>query len=175
MGYLKVLAIGLFSMIATVSLGSEIDPFVGSYNGSAEVESGGQTSQRDMSVDITTTKEGFRITWRSTAYKADGRVKEKEYTVDFLPTTRDGIFSSAMRTNVFGKAVPLNPLKGEPFVWSRVSGDTFTVFSLLIGEDGGYEMQEYNRTLAAGGLDLNYQRIRNGEKLKSVVTFLKKN
>ncbi len=170
----KILTLLFLTLFATTGVAAEIDPFIGNYSGSADIESGEELSRRDMSVDISKTKAGFEISWTSTAYKTDGRIKEKEYSVEFVPTLRVGIFSSAMRTNVFGKAVPLNPMNGEPFVWGRVSGNTLTVFSLLIGEDGGYEMQEYNRTLASGGLDLNYQRIRNGEKLKSIRTFLKK-
>ena len=77
-----------------------------------------------------------------------------------------------MGVNLFGNPTPLDPMKGDPYVWSRITGDTLTVFSLLIDKNGGYEMQEYNRTLADGGLDLEYQRIRNGEKLKSIEVFL---
>ena len=65
-------------------------------------------------------------------------------------------------------------MKGDPYVWSRITGNIFTVYSLLIDQDGGYEMQEYNRTLIEGGLNLEYLRIRNGEKLKNISAFLKK-
>ncbi len=169
---------GVFAFLLGITAwadASEIDRFIGSYAGSAEVESGGESSRRDMSVDINETDDGFEITWKSVVHKADGRIKEKEYSVRFLPTRRDGIFSSAMGTNVFGNPVPLDPMKGDPFVWSRVIGNTFTVYSLLIDQDGGYEMQEYNRSLAEGGLNLDYQRIRNGEKLKKISAFLQKN
>lgn len=77
-----------------------------------------------------------------------------------------------MQTNVFGKQIPLNPLKGEPFVWSRVVNDTLTVFSLFINEAGDYEMQEYHRTLAEGGLSLEFRRFQNGLKVRTVETFL---
>jgi hypothetical protein len=79
-----------------------------------------------------------------------------------------------MGTNVSGNPVPLDPMKGDPYVWGRIAGDTMTVFALHINEEGGYELQEYHRTLSDGGLNLDYLRIRNGEKLKSVSTFLKK-
>jgi hypothetical protein len=69
----------------------------------------------------------------------------------------------------------LDPLQGDPYVWSRISEDTLTVYSLLIDEAGGYEVQEYDRTLTNGGLNLEYRRIRNGEKLKAITAFLEKN
>ncbi len=175
MRYLKHSALAFLLFIANIGLAADIDPFIGNYAGSADVESNGETSRRDMSVDIAETDEGFEITWKSVAYKSDGRTKEKEYNIGFLPTPRAGIFSSAMRTNLFGNPVPLNPMQGEPFVWGRITGDTLTVYSLLIGEDGGYEMQEYHRTLVEDGLDLDYHRIRNGEKLKTINAFLQKN
>lgn len=175
MAYLK-LAAGVFLLwFATANSAAEFDRFAGSYSGSAQIESDGETSRRDMSVIIKATDEGFQVKWKSISHKPGGRIKEKEYTIGFLPTRRDGIYSSAMGVNLFGNPVPLDPMKGDPYVWGRISGDTLTVFSLLIDNNGGYEMQEYNRTLAEGGLDLGYERVRNGEKLKSINVFLEKN
>ena len=77
-----------------------------------------------------------------------------------------------MQTNVFGKQIPLNSLKGEPFVWSRIVKDTLSVFSLFSNEAGNYEMQKYHRTLAEGELDLEFRRFKNGEKVRAVETFL---
>ena len=162
-------------LFAASAPAADFDRFIGSYSGSAQVENNGVSSQRDMSVTIGATKQGFEVNWKSISHKADGRIKEKEYTINFLPTQRGGIYSSAMGVNVFGNPIPLDPMKGDPYVWSRITGDTLTVFSLLIDDRGGYEMQEYNRSLAAGGLNLEYKRIRNGEKLKSISVFLEKN
>ena len=174
-------AIGAFSLslslLYAAAVGAaDFDRFIGSYSGSAQVEGegDGESSQRDMSVNIEATEAGFQVSWKSISHKRDGRIKEKEYTVGFLPTRRDGIYSSTMGVNVFGNPVPLDPMMGDPYVWSRIIGDTLTVFSLLIDQDGGYEMQEYNRTLADGGLNLQYERIRNGEKLKRIRVFLER-
>mmetsp|Transcript_7024 Transcript_7024/g.11370 ORF Transcript_7024/g.11370 Transcript_7024/m.11370 type:complete len:81 (+) Transcript_7024:73-315(+) len=77
-----------------------------------------------------------------------------------------------MRRNVFGHEVQLNPMKGEPYVWSRIDGETLTVYSLFVDVDGGYSLQQYDRTLADGGLNLRFQTIRDGEILRAVETFL---
>ncbi len=69
---------------------------------------------------------------------------------------------------MFGNAVPLDPLKGDPYVWARVEGDTLTVFALHVLEDGGYEMQTYARKRIPEGIDLKYSRIRDGETLRTV-------
>lgn len=171
----KFLILAFLLFFTTAGATAEIDPFIGNYTGSANVESGGETGLRDMNVDIAATKDGYEVTWTTIAHKADGQIKEKQYNIQFLATPRDGIFTSAMRSDVFGNQIPLNPMEGVPYVWSRITGTTFTVYALHIAEDGGYEMQEYNRTLRSGGLDLDYHRIRNGEKLKSIKAFLKKN
>ena len=175
MTYMKLGAGVVLLWFATATSAADFERFIGRYSGSAQIESEDQTSRRDMSVTIEAAGGGFRVNWKSISRKPDGRIKEKEYSIGFLPTRRDGIYSSTMGVNLFGNPVPLDPMKGDPYVWSRISGDTLTVFSLLIDESGGYEMQEYNRTLATGGLNLEYERIRNGEKLKSINVFLKKN
>lgn len=167
--------VGAFGgVLAGEAAAQDFSRFIGNYSGSAQVEDAGVRSQRDMSVSIRATKAGFEVNWKSISHKAGGRLKEKEYTIAFLPTRREGIYSSAMGVNVFGNPVPLDPMKGDPYVWGRITGDTLTVFSLLIDRDGGYEMQQYDRSLADGGLDLDYQRIRNGEKLKSIRVFLER-
>lgn len=149
-----------------------ITPFIGSFTGTAEFDENGTTVRRDMSAQIAETDEGFSVSWTSATYKPDGRIKEKSYTIEFTPSARDDIYASAMQTNVFGKQIPLNPLKGEPFVWSRIVDDTLTVFSLFINEAGNYEIQEYHRTLTEGGLDLKFLRIQNGLEVRTVETFL---
>lgn len=152
-----------------------ISEFVGEYVGSADmVRADGSLERRDMSVKIQETRDGFNVTWQSVSYKPDGRQKEANYTIDFLPTDRDGIFSAAMRRNVFGHAVQMDPMKGEPFVWGRIAGDTLTVYSLFVAEDGGYELQQYDRTLTVNGLKLDFSRIINGDRARSVETLLEK-
>ncbi|TMV08777.1 hypothetical protein FGK63_06555 [Ruegeria sediminis] len=174
---LLVAALSLLWLLSLVvpAWATGIAPFVGSYEGSAElVDSEGTSTPRDMSVTITETKSGFNVSWTTTTYKPDGRVKEGKYSVDFVPSDRENIFSAAMARNVFGHEVQLNPMKGEPYVWGRIVGDTLTVYSLFIDEQGGYEMQQFDRTLAEGGLNLSFSRFRNGMKSRSVETFLKR-
>jgi hypothetical protein len=79
-----------------------------------------------------------------------------------------------MKSNLFGKAVPLDPLAGEPFVWARFEGDTFTVYSLFINEVGDYEMQEFHRTLVDEGLELVFRRVQNGVPEREINTLLKR-
>lgn len=169
-----VLAVTL-TAAAPARAGNPIDPFVGEYTGSAElVTSEGERIPRDMNVTIRAEKEGFTVEWTSTTRRPDGTLKSKSYSIDFLPTERTGVYSAGMRKNVFGHAVQLDPMKGEPFVWGRIRGDMLTIFSLFVDVDGDYEIQQFDRTLAEGGLMLKFTDWRNGEPQRSVETFLER-
>ncbi len=158
----------------TAKAGDIIDPFIGEYEGRVKFTEADRTIERDLGVQISKTKKGFNIKWKSTTRKINEKLKTKEYTIDFLPTTRGHVFAAAMKTNVFGGKVPLDPMKGDPYVWSRITGDTLTLFALLVRDDGGYELQVYDRTLVADGLQLKYSRIRDGQPLRTIETLLRR-
>ncbi|MCX8953064.1 hypothetical protein OU790_06400 [Ruegeria sp. NA] len=163
------------SVLGASARAADITPFLGDYVGSANVvDADGTSTPRDMSVSIFETKNGFNVSWQTTTYKLDGRVKEQQFSIDFVPSDRPDVFSAAMKRNVFGHEVPLDPMKGEPFVWGRIEGETLTVFSLFIDVDGGYELQQFDRTLAEDGLNLSFSRFIDGQKSRSVETFLMK-
>ena len=175
----KPVALRLFAMmtlglvlLAAPLLAEDIDPFVGTYGGQATVDINGTPTERDLSVSIAETKDGFSVAWQSTTFRDDGRIKVSSYDIEFLPTDRESLFSAAQRKNMFGHQVPLNPMKGDPLVWARIEGDTLSVYSLHVDLDGGYQIQEYHRTLADGGLDLVYRSVRNAEVTRTVEAFL---
>lgn len=148
---------------------ASIKAFFGHYEGVTSSDVDHEIKPRDLSVDISRYgRRGFTIRWTAVIRKSDGRMKHLEESVNFEPSRRPGIYSSAMRRNLFGEAKPLNPFKGEPFVWATLHGDTLTVYALLITDDGGYEMQSYARTLTADGLELHFQRVRDGVRLRDI-------
>lgn len=57
---------------------------------------------------------------------------------------------------------------------ARIDGNKFTVYAMLITDEGGYEMQTYQRTLADGDMLLNFSRVRNGVALKEIKARLKR-
>lgn len=141
----------------------DYERFYGSYEGEAIVESNGEQARRDLGVMIRKAKEGFQLNWTTTTVRADGSEKSKSYTIEFFPTDRANIYRSAMKANLFGGREPLDPMKGDPYVWAHINDDTLTVHALIINEVGGYEMQTYERTLVDQGLSLHFSRIHNGE------------
>nr|WP_293576710.1 hypothetical protein [Phaeobacter sp.] len=162
--------------MTTQARAADIAPFFGSYQGSLIVpQADGSRERRDAAVKIGAVEGGdanFYVQWTTTSTKPDGRKKTKSYAVEFTPTDRIDIFAAAMKRNVFGHTVQLDPMKGEPYVWGRINKDTLTVFSMFVGPNGDYEIQQYDRTLAEGGLELVYSSHRNGYPLKRVQTFL---
>ena len=171
---LTLLSAALALLLPALAFAAPIGAFVGSYVGETDGTLDGETAPRDLSTTIALTEDGFSVTWTSVVYRRDGRRTEKTYTIEFLPSQRDGIYGSAMKVNVFGKQVPLDPLQGEPFVWARLEDDTLSVFSLIITEDGEYHLQEYHRTLADGGLELLFRRLTRGEQQREVRAYLEK-
>jgi len=151
-----------------------IESFYGRFEGQAISETQGEISERDISVEITPEKKGFKLKWVTVTKRSDGRVKRKSYEVDFGPSSSANVYASAMRRNLFGKAVPMDPLKGDPYVWAILSGATLVVYALVITDDHGYEMQTYRRTRTADGMRLLFHRVRDGERLRDVTGTLVK-
>ena len=141
----------------------EYDIFLGDYSGQYVPNDGDKKKVRDLSVKIRKVKRGLNISWATTTFK-NNKPKRKNYSIDFLKTDRQHVYSAAQKKNVFGGRDPLDPMKGEPYAWARIEGRSLTVFVLTIAEDGGYELQTYDRILTADDtLEVQFTRIRNGE------------
>jgi hypothetical protein len=67
-------------------------------------------------------------------------VKRTEYSIAFEPTHRENIYQSLMRTDLFGHMVPLNPMRGDPFVWVTIDKSTLTIYALLITVSGAQDL-----------------------------------
>jgi hypothetical protein len=154
--------------------GGGIQRFYGTYAGEAVSESGNELDKRDISVEITPQGKGFKVKWTAVIKRGGDQPRREERTITSLPAKRPDIFSSAMRTDQFGNAVPLDPLSGDPYIWARIDGDKLWMYALFVTETGGYEMQTYERTLVPGGMNLRYSRVRDGEVLRTVTGKLKK-
>lgn len=152
-----------------VAFADPIDPFVGNYQGTSIENADHELKARDLDVSISKTNQGFTIDWSTVIYKEDGREKTVGISIDFYPTNRPDIYGSAMHKGLFGRRVPNDPLKGQPFVWARIKDKTLTVHAMYILDNGGYEMQVYDRTLTDDGdLKLDFRRYRDGEPVRSV-------
>lgn len=178
MNALRSLTLGLIFAIALSGLAraedAAIAAFYGTYVGKATVENDGVSSERDLNVVVKPFRKGFTVEWTTVTRRAGGKTKRASYKINFRPSRREGIFASAMKINKFGKGVPLDPLKGDPYVWAKISGKTLTVHAMIILDDGGFEMQTYNRTLTDNGMSLDFERIRDGQPLRRIKASLER-
>ena len=173
--FLPVWLAALLLALPSVCLGAEgYDKFMGEYEGEGSSVTEPSLRKRDLKVTISPTEDGFQVAWVSVTRRASGKIKRSAYAINFKPSKRDHIYSAAMRTDMFGNQVPLDPMRGDPYVWARIDGDTLFVYQMLINEKGGYEMQVYERTFTATGLDLTYSRVRDGEVLRTITGKLKR-
>ena len=165
--------VGLFMMswliLPVAGHAASIDPFLGDYHGASIEHAEGELGARDLDVQIKKSERGFVVDWATVIHKSDGRDKTVSLSIEFYGTDRPDIYGSAMQTGLFGKRVPNDPLKGEPFFWARIVGKTLTIHALYITDDGGYEMQVYERTLDDdGNMELVFKRFRNGKPVRDV-------
>jgi hypothetical protein len=170
--------VGIFAgsvlLTAGVAEAQGIERFYGSYVGEALSQTGDELDKRDINAEIAPQGNGFKMTFTVVVKRGKDKPRRDDYTIAFLPSQRPGIYSSAMRTDVFGNAVPKDPLVGDPYIWARLDGDRLWRYALFVTDTGGYEMQTYEYTLVAGGLNLRFSRIRDGEVLRTVTGKLKK-
>ena len=79
-----------------------------------------------------------------------------------------------MALDAFGNAVPLDPMKGDPYVWARIQGQSLTLYALTVTEHGGYDLQVFDRKLVPGGMELKYSRVVDGQAQRAITGRLKK-
>lgn len=167
MHHLKLALFVVLPLTFCPAYGSDYDAFLGEYEGTYVSEKG-EKHNRDLSVQITEVDDGFNVTWTTTTFKKD-TPKEKTYSIDFLETDRDHIYEAAQKKNLFGGRDPLDPMKGDPYFWARIEGSKLTVFAMIVTDDGGYEMQTFDRELQEDKtLLLRFHRVRDGEVLKTI-------
>jgi len=154
---------------------AKLQDFFGNYVGQSISLADQGLNERDLAVTIKPYQDqGFTLDWTTITKRTDGTAKHQTYSVAFEPTPRQGIFRAAQRRNMFGHFVPLDPMAGEPYLWAHLGDSELTVQALLINDDGGYEIQTYERRLAPHGLDLTFSRVRDGKVLKTIDAVLRR-
>ncbi len=153
----------------------EIEAFYGHFSGTADAQVSGESERRQLTVRIEPKDDNFEVAWGTRVKRADMTQKDHSYRILFRKTRRGAIYASAMRMNVFGKHIPMDPLAGDPFVWARIHDNTLTVYALMITNKGAYDMQIYDRTLRDdGNMDLAYTRILDGSINKEITATLER-
>ncbi len=166
----KIILILFFLLLVTVQADESIyNKFFGKFSGHAEISN---DQIRNLEVEIKPIEKGFNVSWKTITSDQSGSGKTKSYSIDFLTSDRHGIYGSAMKANLFGGQEALDPMKGEPYFWAKITDQTLTIFGMVITEDGDYEIQRYDRTLKNDGMQLNYTLTKAGKVIKNVSALL---
>lgn len=176
--FIIAMAVATLATIAVANANSAInrgiEDFYGEYVGSSGSAAGKELKAREINVKFKKIRRGFNVSWSTMSYRATGEMKRKSYSIDFRRTRRENIYQSSMRKDVFGNGAPNDPMKGDPYVWARIIGDTLSVYALIVRKDGGYDMQVYHRTLTQNGLQLSFTRFLEGEAIKTIEADLRR-
>jgi len=145
-----------------------IAQFYGAFAGSGVVDSRDSDDPgvtiRDLDVTIRPLGQGFEISWTTVIRRRPQarrpKLQQKSQRMTFVPTDRPGIFRGPTRGDPF--------LSRQPFAWARLHGKSLITYVLVITPDGSYEMQRYARTLTRKGMAVRFQRLRDGEPVRTV-------
>lgn len=152
---------------------AKLADYFGSYVGRAVDRPLGDGPSEERDIDIVISpykKDGFRIDWTNVTL-VDGRrdvpgVKRRPSSVIFVPSDRRGMFVEAREFDPFRLKDDVQPMQGEPVRWAGLDEDGLHVNAFVLLEDGRYEMQIYTRRLTDIGLDLEFERVVDGQPVR---------
>lgn len=144
-----------------------IKAFFGVWKGNAisesEISANFRVSARDLDVEIQGfAVGGFTLRW-ATVLRQEGDPNApvevlKQATVTFIPQPG--------RSGVWRAGESADPMQGA-YLWARLEGQTLSVYSLGIAEDGTSDLQVYRRTLGGNGMELEFTRSIDGAAIRS--------
>ena len=152
-----------------------LKPMMGVYLGRATVTDldTRETEERDIDVEVTPyDRDGFRIRWVNVTL-VDGRrnvpgVKRRVNELTFKPAKGRGFFVEMPQRNVFAEREEVQAMGGDPVRWAVHDAAGLHVYSFLIQGDGRYELQTYSRRRTATGIDLHYERVVDGRRVRTI-------
>jgi len=165
---MRALILVLFGLLGSVlpaaAADLEIAAFQGRWQGTAISETDRSitfaVTARDLDVSIQPSGSGFRLAWttirRQKGDPANPRLEKVEQALTFVP-------AGPKVWRAEGSSDPLS----APFGWAGIRGQTLTVNVLTLGAGGSYEIQSFERTLTGGGMELQFDRIVDGEKVRT--------
>lgn len=121
--------------------------------------------QRDFDVEIGAANGGFFVAWTTVMHSTRGKeIRRNDARIVFEPSGRPGIYLQQAS----------GPERARGLNWASISGRALTVRVVTILDDGTYEVQTYERTLAKDGLQLLFRSDRNGTIIKLASAFSQK-
>ena len=156
-----------------------IEPFIGVYDGVAVTDPADILTPRDIGVKIRRERGDFIIDWHSVITDGDA-VQRRNHEVHFQRNPRhiggngQNVYRAALQPSISGTPRPSDPMQGESYFWARITGDTLSVYRMLINDDGSQDLQIYGFTLVDDRMRLHFKHMRDDRPLQSVTGVLKK-
>lgn len=170
---MRLIAIALAALVCASTAAAQnrdlpISAFFGTFSGGGIAKNDDSiyfaVTARDIDVTIRARGKGFTVAWTSVIRRGGDPkrpdVRRKSTTMHFVPTGRGRMYRAA--------GVKSDLLKGDELAWARVRGNTLSVYLMRIDGKGAYQVQRYDRTLSAMGMQLVFTRIKDGERVRSV-------
>ena len=165
-----VVLLGWMTPIPLHAAEGPLADFFGTYVGVAEVEAleGGEGERRHLDIVIEPyDDDGFRLNWVNVTL-VDGRrdvagVERRVQDVLFEPAANGDFFVEAEEENPFRERAAMQPMEGDPVRWATVQDGDLIVYSFVVHDDGRYELQIYERRLTEDGMEIEFQRLLDGE------------
>lgn len=154
-------------LASTAAKDLKLDAFFGTFKGSGVAENKDSlyfgVTVRDLDVTIQKAGQGFDIEW-TTVIRRGGNpnkpnVRRKTQKMMFVPAQSAGVYKSTS---------PADPLADKPLAWARIKDTALIINVFSIGKNGSYEVQSYTRNLVPQGMAFTFQRIRDGEPVRTV-------
>lgn len=150
-----------------------LENYFGAYVGRAvEVDGDGAgREERDIDIVIRPYKDGgFEIEWVNVTL-VDGRrdvpgVKRRPAASLFIPAEDRDFFVESPEFNPFKLREDVTAMQGGAVRWAALDADGLHVYAFVVLEDGRYEMATYTRRLSDTGIELEFERVVDGEAVR---------
>ncbi len=148
-----------------------ITDFFGVYVGRAKTV--GSDEIRDLDVIIEPRKRGFTISWSAVIRPGEKRavpgVKRRAVAQAFQESKKHGFFEPVAAGTVFSGRKKQDFVGGDPVIWAWIQQNTLSVYSLVVQENGAYQLQVYDRILTPLGMDIQFRRYDDGILSRGII------
>jgi hypothetical protein len=148
-----------------------IEAFIGSWK-TAEISSSSDAlAPNALDLKIAAEAGGFSLVWRDLGKSGQAGIGSEGIEAQFVPANRPGVYeyqpsSGSLFSSMFASPATGNPLEGETLIWARIDGDTLAVYSMMIDQAGGFDLDHYSWERTETGLQLTFTK-KTEEKLSS--------
>ena len=180
--FATAVAVALLPMAMQCALAAPVEDgaarlkdLMGTYLGRATVKDldTSKTEEREIDVEISPFKgNGFRIRWVNVTL-VEGRrdlpgVKRRLSEASFIPAKGQNFFVEVADSGVFAEREEVTPMGGNPVRWAVLDAAGLHLYAFVVLNDGRYELQTYSRRRTPRGIDLNYERVVDGKRVRTI-------